>query len=248
MVAGRPTALSVLLTTPHLDRGAARGPGHRRSRPAPHPPRLPRPILDPIAGLPRLPAHRQPAPAAQLAHRLPDLHVVDVHAVLSKRRAQVERLAGVTRCSGRRIGDASLRPRRSITNQHVARSEARTVQHNRFNLGTRAHGRSMAAIPPARAFTPAHGEVLQRPAWRCPAQIGTIAAFAAEQEDDEKVPFCRAKSGAPNGIRIRAAGLKGRCPRPLDDGGTRVPPGEYTLPRSRLSSAALGLRRSSRGR
>jgi hypothetical protein len=26
--------------------------------------------------------------------------------------------------------------------------------------------------------------------------------------------------GAPNGIRIRAAGLKGRCPRPLDDGGT----------------------------
>ena len=32
-------------------------------------------------------------------------------------------------------------------------------------------------------------------------------------------------SGAPNGIRIRAAGLKGRCPRPLDDGGTSVPPG-----------------------
>lgn len=30
------------------------------------------------------------------------------------------------------------------------------------------------------------------------------------------------RSGAPNGIRIRAAGLKGRCPRPLDDGGTRT--------------------------
>ena len=27
------------------------------------------------------------------------------------------------------------------------------------------------------------------------------------------------KSGAPNGIRIHVAGLKGRCPRPLDDGG-----------------------------
>ena len=27
------------------------------------------------------------------------------------------------------------------------------------------------------------------------------------------------KTGAPNGIRIRVAGLKGRCPRPLDDGG-----------------------------
>ena len=25
--------------------------------------------------------------------------------------------------------------------------------------------------------------------------------------------------GAPNGIRTRAAALKGRCPRPLDDGG-----------------------------
>src|SRR5665647_1463249 len=34
-------------------------------------------------------------------------------------------------------------------------------------------------------------------------------------------------SGAPNGIRIRAAGLKGRCPRPLDDGGTRCRPGLY---------------------
>ena len=28
------------------------------------------------------------------------------------------------------------------------------------------------------------------------------------------------KNGTPNGIRIRVAGLKGRCPRPLDDGGT----------------------------
>src|SRR5215472_11136687 len=29
-----------------------------------------------------------------------------------------------------------------------------------------------------------------------------------------------AASGAPNGIRTRAAALKGRCPRPLDDGGS----------------------------
>ena len=28
--------------------------------------------------------------------------------------------------------------------------------------------------------------------------------------------------GAPKGIRIPVAGLKGRCPRPLDDGGTRA--------------------------
>ena len=26
--------------------------------------------------------------------------------------------------------------------------------------------------------------------------------------------------GAPNGIRTRVAALKGRCPRPLDDGGS----------------------------
>ncbi len=30
------------------------------------------------------------------------------------------------------------------------------------------------------------------------------------------------KDGTPNGIRIRVGGLKGRCPRPLDDGGTTL--------------------------
>src|SRR5690606_30068577 len=30
---------------------------------------------------------------------------------------------------------------------------------------------------------------------------------------------CLEKAGTPNGIRTRAAALKGRCPRPLDDGG-----------------------------
>jgi hypothetical protein len=29
-------------------------------------------------------------------------------------------------------------------------------------------------------------------------------------------------SSAPNGIRTRAAALKGRCPRPLDDGGSTI--------------------------
>jgi hypothetical protein len=48
-----------------------------------------------------------------------------------------------------------------------------------------------------------------RPAWRFPWQLGTSADFAAEYEDNCKVPFCREKLGAPNGIRIRAAGLKG---------------------------------------
>ena len=37
---------------------------------------------------------------------------------------------------------------------------------------------------------------------------------------EESCEVAGKSSGAPNGIRIRAAGLKGRCPRPLDDGGT----------------------------
>jgi hypothetical protein len=39
-------------------------------------------------------------------------------------------------------------------------------------------------------------------------------------------------SRAPNGIRTRAAALKGRCPRPLDDGGSTV-----------TAAVALGARR-----
>jgi hypothetical protein len=35
------------------------------------------------------------------------------------------------------------------------------------------------------------------------------------------VPPADPASSAPNGIRTRAAALKGRCPRPLDDGGLR---------------------------
>src|SRR5215469_5593340 len=31
-----------------------------------------------------------------------------------------------------------------------------------------------------------------------------------------------AEASAPNGIRTRAAALKGRCPRPLDDGGSTI--------------------------
>ena len=30
------------------------------------------------------------------------------------------------------------------------------------------------------------------------------------------------KIGVPNGIRTRVAGVKGQCPRPLDDGDARV--------------------------
>src|SRR5664280_1091582 len=68
---------------------------------------------------------------------------------------------------------------------------------------------------------------------------GRLFSGSTEGEKEEE-------TGAPNGIRIRAAGLKGRCPRPLDDGGTRVAGGLYLgvrgaptrLPRGRLRSTA----------
>ena len=37
-------------------------------------------------------------------------------------------------------------------------------------------------------------------------------------------------TSAPNGIRTRAAALKGRCPGPLDDGGSRDGQGQGLLP------------------
>src|SRR5664280_1844674 len=123
--------------------------------------RLPLPILHPIPGLPRLPAHHQPMPAAQLADRLPDLHVVGLDPWAASVSRWQRGLAG------------------SITTAGECRLAGK-------------------------------------------------------------------ESGAPNGIRIRAAGLKGRCPRPLDDGGTRVAGGLYLgvrgaptgLPRGRLRSTA----------
>ena len=46
-----------------------------------------------------------------------------------------------------------------------------------------------------------------------------VVAASVESPREEEEPR------APNGIRTRAAALKGRCPRPLDDGGSDgVPP------------------------
>gem|GEM_PF-2846855 len=41
------------------------------------------------------------------------------------------------------------------------------------------------------------------------------------------------KIGAPNGIRIHVAGLKGQCPRPLDDGGMLLKYSKSTICRQR---------------
>jgi hypothetical protein len=60
----------------------------------PHPPRLPRPVLDPVARLARLAAHDEPVPPAQLDDRLPNLHVIGLDAVGGERFACLEAHAG----------------------------------------------------------------------------------------------------------------------------------------------------------
>ena len=67
----------------------------------------------------------------------------------------------------------------------------------------------------------------------------TIPREVALSSDISRWPRVRAgeRAGAPNGIRIRAAGLKGRCPRPLDDGGSRAAPG--IIPDARRGESAL---------
>ena len=53
---------------------------------------------------------------------------------------------------------------------------------------------------------------------RCPARHTKTSSFTQN---------CSLIRGAPSGIRIRVATLKGWCPRPLDDGGTYT---YYTRP------------------
>ena len=52
----------------------------------------------------------------------------------------------------------------------------------------------------------------------------------------QKMPELATKIGAPNGIRIHVAGLKGQCPRPLDDGGMRA---KYSRDRARRARVQL---------
>ena len=49
----------------------------------------------------------------------------------------------------------------------------------------------------------------------------------------QKVVKLARKNGAPKRIRIAVTGLKGRCPRPLDDGGTLVKYSRNTASRQR---------------
>src|ERR1700736_4078063 len=50
----------------------------------------------------------------------------------------------------------------------------------------------------------------------------TLTGWRALRAALQDLAELAAASSAPNGIRTRAAALKGRCPRPLDDGGSTV--------------------------
>src|SRR3569832_890169 len=59
---------------------------------------------------------------------------------------------------------------------------------------------------------------------------------------DQKVNFC----GVPNGIRTRVTAVKGRCPRPLDDGDvseTGVAWSNRAVGRNQAGSCRVGNRR-----
>ena len=71
---------------------------------------------------------------------------------------------------------------------------------------------------PARPLPPAASAVLTGFEPATSTLTGWRALRAALQ--DHALPT--EASSAPNGIRTRAAALKGRCPRPLDDGGSTV--------------------------
>jgi hypothetical protein len=76
--------------------------------------------------------------------------------------------------------------------------------------GTAAHG------PPTSSETALTCEGTGRTwRWRIPPKAGL------DLQNLSEIALTCGNSGAPNGIRTRAAALKGRCPRPLDDGGSK---------------------------
>ena len=68
----------------------------------------------------------------------------------------------------------------------------------------------------------AHPAGLIRGIWRVSGP-----AVRRKAEVGEKYRLTSTFPSTPNGIRTRAAALKGRCPRPLDDGGGTA---QRTLP------------------
>ena len=66
---------------------------------------------------------------------------------------------------------------------------------------------------PARQKPPPAGR------WNASGSVQANQGKADSTQEESEIALTAELAGAPNGIRTRAAALKGRCPRPLDDGG-----------------------------
>ena len=160
------------------------------------------------------------------------------------------------RAPRRRLIAPSLRTKAGAGHDHLLSCLQRTT---RREMGSRPIGSSRTDQPDLRHARRDHrragrgharpheardpgGAQAERPraATRDPASSSTTRSAAATRAQGVAAPSQasgthmargRGRSGAPNGIRIRAAGLKGRCPRPLDDGGTRCAAGGLYLRR-----------------
>ena len=99
-------------------------------------------------------------------------------------------------------------------------------------------GFTVIAIIPALALP---GRAKARPP-RTHTRLSEPSTLSAPQADEVHHPEghrtqARAARGAPNGIRTRAAALKGRCPRPLDDGGSANTLAAHSAPTAGPASA-----------
>jgi hypothetical protein len=120
------------------------------------------------------------------------------------------------------VGPMSPTIQLASSNLHLA------SQRPKVQIGAAGFGARLAQWPRDRpGARPPEGtnaaEVWQRPAlqWksRSPPAPSTHAVADIAHQDARCLTWSEAVlSGVPNGIRTRAAALKGRSPRPLDDG------------------------------
>ncbi len=123
---------------------------------------------------------------------------------------------------------ALTRPPSSLTTSSVTTSSSRRAARNcsRSNTEWRAHTRTATPISPRRSRV--RGARIQR----------------LSKAKERRKPLTRERSGSPDRIRTGVSGLKGRRPRPLDDGTgaptrLRRPAGQPNSPRARSIRAIV---------
>jgi hypothetical protein len=84
--------------------------------------------------------------------------------------------------------------------------------------GGRSYQLSYLTVTDRRDTTTTHG-LSQAVLTGLEPATSTLTGWRANQLLYRTIGAGQLADGAPNGIRTRAAALKGRCPRPLDDGG-----------------------------